>query len=148
SWISHHAWGDAPQPKRPDRDPVYRRDLPVQLRITRSWDADQTDIDLHVLEPNNEEAYYGHCRTTKGGFLSEDVTTGYGPEVYLKKTAESGTYKVLTNYFSSRQSTLTGATTVCVTFYTNWGLADEEQRIITIRLDKPKEKHNLGEITF
>ena len=148
SWISHHAWGDAPQPKRPDLDPVYRRDLPVQLRITMSWDADQTDIDLHVLEPNGEEAYYRHRRTTKGGFVSEDVTTGYGPEVYLKKTAESGTYKVLTNYFSSHQSTLTGATTVCVTFYTNWGLADEEQRIITIRLDKPKEKHLLGEITF
>ena len=148
SWISHHAWGDAQQPKLPTLDPVYRRDLPVQLRITMSWDADQTDIDLHVLEPSGEEAYYRHRRTSKGGFVSEDVTTGYGPEVYLKKTAEPGTYKILTNYFSSYQTTLTGATTVSVTFYTNWGLEDEAVRITTIRLDKPKEKHLLGEITF
>lgn len=148
SWIEHHPWGEAQRPTLPTLDAVYRRDLPVQLRITMSWDADQTDIDLHILEPNNEEAYYGHRRTTKGGFLSEDVTTGYGPEVYLKKQAEPGLYMVASNYYASHQTALTGATTVSVTFYTNWGLADEKQRITTIRLDKPNEKYALGEITI
>ena len=62
---------------------------------------DETDIDLHVLEPGGEEAYYGHRRTSSGGFVSEDVTTGYGPEEYLRKTSEKGVYKVMANYFAS-----------------------------------------------
>ena len=132
----------------PALDPAYRRDLPVKLRIVMTWDADETDIDLHVLEPNGEECYYGHRRTREGGFCSEDVTTGYGPEEYLKKELEKGTYKVLSNYFASHQTSLTGATTVQATVYTDWGTAQEKMQILTLRLDKPKDKHLIGEVTL
>ncbi len=130
----------------PAIDAAYRRDLPVKLRIVLSWDADETDIDLHVLEPNGEEAFYGHRRTSEGGFVSEDVTTGYGPEEYLKKDLETGVYRVLTNYFASHQTTLTGATTVQATVYTDWATKDEKMQILTLRLDKPKSKVTIGEI--
>lgn len=132
----------------PQFDAAYRRDLPVGLRIVLAWDADETDIDLHVLEPNGEEAYYGHRRTAEGGFVSEDVTTGYGPEEYLAKDLQRGVYKVLTNYFASHQTTLTGATTVQATVYTNWGQTDEKMQILTLRLDKPKDKVLIGEIAL
>ena len=148
SWCEAQPWAENQAPNIPTFDPVYRRDLPVKLRIVMSWDADETDIDLHVLEPNGEEAYYRNRRTAEGGFVSEDVTTGYGPEEYLKKDLESGTYKVLSNYFASHQTSLTGATTVSVTIYTNWGSANETQQIQTLRLDKPKDKHLIGEVTF
>lgn len=132
----------------PTFDEVYRRDLPVKLRIVLSWDADETDIDLHVLEPNGEEAFYGHRRTRNGGFVSEDVTTGYGPEEYLKKDLESGVYKILSNYFASHQTSLTGATTLSVTIYTDWGMKTEKRQILTLRLDKPRNKCLIGEVAL
>lgn len=146
SWVNDVKWPDGKKPAIPEFDSAYRRDLPVKLRIVMSWDADQTDIDLHVLEPNGEECYYGHRRTAEGGFVSEDVTTGYGPEEYLKKELESGTYKVLSNYFASHQTKLTGATTVTATVYTDWGTAQEKRQVLTLRLEKPKSKHLIGEV--
>jgi tetratricopeptide (TPR) repeat protein len=148
SWVEAQTWPEDRKPEIPAFDAVYRRDLPVKLRIVMGWDTDETDIDLHVLEPNGEEAYYGHRRTSEGGFVSEDVTTGYGPEEYLKKDLEVGTYKILANYFSSHQTELTGAAIVTATIYTDWATGDEKQQIITLRLDKPKDKFLIGEVTL
>lgn len=130
----------------PPMDKAYRRDLPLALRIVMSWDVDETDIDLHVLEPGGEEAYYGHRRTSSGGFVSEDVTTGYGPEEYLRKTSEKGVYKVMANYFASHQQALVGAATVTASVYTGWGTKDEKMETLSFRLDKPKDKHLVGEV--
>ena len=146
AWVNAVDWPDGKKPAVPVFDAAYRRDLPVKLRIVMSWDADETDIDLHVLEPNGEEAFYGHRRTAEGGFVSEDVTTGYGPEEYLKKELESGVYKVLTNYFASHQTALTGPATVTATVYTDWGTAAEKRQVLTLRLDKPKDKQLIGEV--
>ena len=130
----------------PPMDAAYRRDLPLALRIVMSWDVDETDIDLHVLEPGGEEAYYSHRRTSSGGFVSEDVTTGYGPEEYLRKTSEKGVYKVMANYFASHQQALVGAATVTASVYTGWGTKDEKMETLSFRLDKPKDKHLVGEV--
>ena len=132
--------------KVPEMDDAYRREMPLQLRIMMSWDVDETDVDLHVLEPDGEEAYYGHRRTSTGGFVSEDVTTGYGPEEYLRKTAGVGVYRILANYFASHRQALTGAATVTATVYTGWGTKDEKRAVFSFRLDKPKDKHPIGEV--
>ena len=146
SWTESQDWHLNGKPAAPEFDAAFRRDLPVKLRIVMSWDADETDIDIHVLEPNGEEAYYGHRRTAEGGFVSEDVTTGYGPEEYLKKDLERGVYKICSNYFASHQTSLTGAATITVCVYTDWGTKDEAFKLITFRLDKPKSKLLIGEI--
>ncbi|MBR1870600.1 MAG: DUF2135 domain-containing protein [Kiritimatiellae bacterium] len=132
----------------PELSEEFVREMPLKLRIVLSWDADETDVDLHVLEPNGEEAYYGHRRTSRGGFSSEDVTTGYGPEEYLRKDADAGVYRVLAHYFASHQTALTGATAVSATVYTDWATANEKRAILTLRLDKPKDKVSIGEITI
>ena len=36
------------------------KNLDLDLRISMSWDADLTDVDLHVFEPTGEHAYYAH----------------------------------------------------------------------------------------
>ena len=148
SWVNAVEWPAGEKPAIPEFDAAYRRDLPMKLRIVMSWDADETDIDIHVLEPNGEEAFYQNRRTAEGGFVSEDVTTGYGPEEYLKKDLESGTYRILSNYYASHQTALTGATTVTATVYTDWGTAQEKRQVLTLRLDKPKDKHPVGEVTL
>ena len=146
TWCEAQKWEKDAQPKAPALDNAYRRDLPLKLRIVLSWDADETDIDLHVLEAEGEEAFYGHRRTDAGGFVSEDVTTGYGPEEYLRKTCSKGEYKVMSNYFASHQTALTGATCVTATVYTDWATAKEKRQVLTLRLDKPKDKHLIGTV--
>ena len=61
--------------------------IDCDMRITMTWDADNTDIDLHVIEPSGERAFYGHNRTTIGGRVSRDFTQGYGPEEYMLRKA-------------------------------------------------------------
>lgn len=62
------------------------------------WDTDMTDIDLHVIEPSGEKAYYGNRRTEIGGQVSRDFTQGYGPEEYTLRAACTGNYKVSAKY--------------------------------------------------
>ena len=144
-WCDAQTWGEGEKPAFPELDAAYRRDLPVKVRIVLSWDSDETDIDIHVLEPEGEEAYYSHRRTGSGGFVGEDVTTGYGPEEYLRKSG-TGTFRILTHYYASHQTALTGAATATATVYTDWATAAEQRQILTLRLDKPKSKLPIGTI--
>lgn len=122
--------------------------LPVDIRIVMTWDADLTDMDLHVIEPSGEEAYYGHNRTTIGGLVSRDFTQGYGPEEYLVRKAMHGSYKIITSYFGSGAAKLTGAVTIHVEVTTNYGRPDEQVRMLTLRLTEAKENFLVGEIEF
>ena len=65
---------------------------------------------------------------------------------YLKKDLERGVYKICSNYFASHQTSLTGAATITVCVYTDWGTKDEKFELITFRLDKPKKKLLIGEV--
>lgn len=146
--IEKKEWKDGSKPKIPDYDKRLRENLDTDLRIIMSWDADATDIDLHVLEPGGEEAYYGNNRTGQGGLVSQDVTDGYGPEEYLMRIAPTGTYTLKTRYFASHQQTVVGPATITATVFTNWGRPNEKRETITIRLDKPKEDIEIGKIQF
>ena len=145
-WCDRQIWPD--KPETPEWDSAFKYLLDMDLRIILSWDADNTDIDIHVLEPNGEEAFYKNRRTESGGFVSQDITTGYGPEEYLQLKGQKGVYKVLTHYYGSSQQKLTGPATATATVYTNWGRKEEKRQILSLRLDRPKEKVTVGEITF
>ena len=148
AWCERNDWKGGKKPDVPELDKEFRYLIDVDVRIILSWDADNTDIDIHVLEPNGEEAYYSHRRTSSGGFVSQDITTGYGPEEYLQLKGQTGVYKVLTHYFGSSQQRLTGPATATATVYTNWARPGEKRQILSLRLDKPKEKVTVGEIEF
>jgi Ca-activated chloride channel homolog len=148
AWVERKDWADAEKPAIPEIDKRLRAHLDTDIRIVMSWDADATDMDLHVMEPGGEEAYYAHNRTARGGLVSQDVTDGYGPEEYLIRKAPGGAYAISTNYYGSSQQTVVGPATVTATVFTNWGRANEERQVLTIRLDKEKEKVEIGKITF
>jgi len=121
---------------------------PLDIRLAMSWDADLTDMDLHVLEPSGEEAYYSNNLTELGGRVSRDFTQGYGPETYSIKRAMKGPYAIKTKYFSSGAVQLTGAVTLQVDVYTNWGRPNEKRQSLTLRLTESKEEFVVGEIVF
>ena len=129
-------------------DSRLRKLLDIDVRIVMSWDADNTDIDLHVVEPSGEEAFYGHNLTTIGGHVSRDFTQGYGPEEYVLRRAMPGVYKIRCKYYGSSQQTLVGPATVAAVVITNYGRPNERRQTLTLRLDKVKEMVDIGEVTI
>jgi hypothetical protein len=135
-------------PVAPPLDERLRGNLDCDLRVVMSWDADATDIDLHVVEPSGEEAYYARQNTRIGGLVSSDMTQGYGPEEYLIHRAPAGTYAIRCHYYAARMQTLLGPATVSAVAITDWGRASERRQRLTLRLDRSGEFHSIGTITL
>lgn len=122
--------------------------LDCDMRVVMSWDADSTDVDIHVTEPSGEEAYYSNRLTYKGGWTSKDITDGYGPEEYEIRNAPKGAYKVRAHYFASHQQEVFGPATVTATAFSNWGRPEQKSSKLSIRLDKKKQMIDLGSVSF
>ena len=129
-------------------DQRLRKLLDLDVRILLTWDADMTDIDLHVTEPSGETAYYGHNLTTIGGLVSRDFTQGYGPEEYCLHKAMSGTYKIEATYYGSQAAQLMGPVTVQAEVITHFGRPNEKRKNLTLRLEDKKETVLVGEVEF
>jgi uncharacterized protein YfaP (DUF2135 family) len=81
-------------------------DIPVMdIWIQLTWNTDQTDVDLHVWDPNNEHTYYGQKTEAEGGIpgaeLDVDDIDGYGPEHFTMQSAQAGNYVVKVRYYSA-----------------------------------------------
>ncbi len=126
-------------------DPRLLQAMPLDLRVVLSWDADNSDMDLWVTDPNGERAYYGNRLTYQGGQMSQDFTGGYGPEQFSLRNAKPGKYKVEANYFGSRQQLVTGATTLMLRLTTHWGTSKQKDQMVTMRLEDRAETVLVGE---
>ncbi len=126
-------------------DKKYLGKMPVAVRIILNWNQMDVDIDLHIIEPNGEECYYGHKTTEAGAKFSKDFTQGYGPEQYLLRNELKGKFQIKTNFFGERTLTESGPTTVNVEIYT-YKNGKTERTLKTIQLSSIKEKQNLAEI--
>ena len=146
AWAAEQAWDDAPS--LPSLGEKLEGVLDCDLRITLAWDADETDVDIHVTEPTGEEAYYAHRDTSIGGRVSEDITDGYGPELYEIHHARDGAYDIRAHYYASHQQAVFGPATCTLTVYTNWGRTNQEQTITTTRLEKAREMVSVGKVAF
>jgi Ca-activated chloride channel homolog len=133
---------------RPELDERLRKNLDVDVRITLSWDADLTDVDLWVMEPSGEKAFYSNPRTAIGGNVSRDFTQGYGPEEYCLRKAPEGKYLIQANYYGSSQQTLLGPATVKAVVITNFGREGERRQELTLRVDKGGDVVTVGEIAL
>ncbi len=75
------------------------------IQISLIWN-NYNDIDLHCIDPNREEIYYGHRRSLSGGELDVDMNAG-GPNsnepvenIYWDQSnAVKGKYKVFIKHF-------------------------------------------------
>lgn len=126
-------------------DPRLLQAMPLDLRVVLAWDADNSDMDLWVTDPNGERAYYGNRLTYQGGQMSQDFTGGYGPEQFSLRNAKPGKYKVEANYVGSRQQLVTGATTLMLRLTTHWGTPKQKDQMVTMRLKDRAETVLVGE---
>ncbi len=125
-------------------DPRLLRNLPLDLRAVLAWDADNTDIDLWVIDPNGEKTYYGHPLSYQGGKLSRDFTAGYGPETYSLKTAKPGRYEIRAQFYGHRQQVLSPYTTLMLRLSTGFGTAAQKDANVTLRLSGQKDEVLVG----
>ena len=146
AWADAQAWETAPvlESLGEELDGV----LDCDLRITLAWDADETDVDLHVTEPTGEEAYYGNRQTMSGGRVSEDITDGYGPELYETRYASNGVYTIRAHYYASHQQVVFGPASCTLTVYTDWGRPTQKQHITSTRMEREKEMTVVGTATY
>lgn len=121
--------------------------LETDLRVVLTWDADNTDIDLWVIDPIGEAVYYAQPRSKSGGHVSRDFTQGYGPEVFTIARPLPGTYRVQAHYFGDRRQSLTGPVTVQIEFQTRFGRENPERSATTRRLETGKQRIDVGSFT-
>ena len=77
--------------------------IPTQssLHFVLSWETDTNDVDLHVYDAEGGHAFYSAPALASGGRLTQDVTTGYGPESFRVKGDERSTsYRLQAHYYS------------------------------------------------
>ncbi len=120
----------------------------ADLRVTISWNTDNTDIDLWVIEPGGEKCFYEHKKTSNGGVLLDDLTEGYGPERYQMLKAKTGVYVVKVHYYSVNPNLLGGQTwvTVCVTRHA--GSDKQETKRYNVVLKTQKQEQEVCRIEF
>ena len=84
-------------------DPVYfTADLnsaEITIRLDWSKHSCNTDIDLHVVDPNGERICWYQMTSSSGGYLDRDDTVGPGPEHIRWSSAPVGTYKIYVHYY-------------------------------------------------
>ncbi len=132
----------------PDIDLRLRKLMDADIRIVLSWDTDNCDMDLWVIEPSGEKAYYGNRATRIGGAVSNDITQGYGPEEYMIRKAMRGSYEVKVNFYGSGNPEVTGAVTLQATVITNFGRPNETRQTLTLRLTGNDDTYTVGKINF
>ncbi|UXI67426.1 hypothetical protein [Tahibacter amnicola] len=128
-------------------DPALLGAVPVDLRVTLTWDADNTDIDLSVTDPAGEVMRFTHTRGNTGSHLSNDFLGGYGPEVFTIRRAIPGTYIVKATYFSDRTVTLTHGVNVHVEFQANFGSGHASRVTATRHLTDGDDDVEIGRFT-
>jgi len=105
-------------------------------RIILFWNLDNTDVDLHVLEPSGTEVYYSNPTSLSGGKLYWDNTDGLGPELYEHRNPKD--FIVSVNYFGS--SSVEGAppsSTFVLSFLRDENSGNWETGFFTTILEKP-----------
>lgn len=133
------------KPDTGDMDPRLLKHMPLDLRVILTWDADNSDMDLWVTDPNGEKCFYGNKATYQGGRMSDDFTGGYGPEEFSLRHAKPGKYRIEANFFGNRQQVVAGATTLQVYLTTGFGTVKAKQQSVTLRLKDSKETVFVGE---
>jgi tetratricopeptide (TPR) repeat protein len=115
-------------------EPRLLKNLPLDVRVVLAWDADATDVDLHVLDPNGEEVFYGRKLSYQGGAITRDATGGYGPEEFALRNAKPGKYRVEANFYGHRQQVLTSSTGLMLWLSSGFGTPAQKDQRTTLRV--------------
>ncbi len=126
----------------------YKETTPYDIRVVVDWNHNDTDIDLHIIDPNLEECFYNHSTTKIGGQMSQDMTQGFGPEEYTVKKAIKGDYFIKVNYYGNRYQKIETPTFMKVTIFKYYGTNKETKETKILRLLKADNEQILAKVSF
>lgn len=118
--------------------------LSPQLRIICSWDAPEAEVDLHIITPDGQHAFWAQPVLNGGGGLDLDSVDGPGPEMFTTVAPQHGAYHVYINYWgnygaggynfdeSQRQKPII-STRVTLVFFENTPNEKRESFVIPLR---------------
>ena len=70
------------------------------LRMILSWETDANDVDLHVYDNDGHHAWFSDRELKSGGSLRDDITTGFGPEMFEVDQPTAFPYRIGVNYYT------------------------------------------------
>jgi uncharacterized protein YfaP (DUF2135 family) len=73
----------------------------AKIRIILAWDDPQAELDLHVITPDGQHAFFAAPVLTNGGGLDVDSVDGAGPEMFSMTAPMPGVYHVYVNYWGN-----------------------------------------------
>lgn len=74
---------------------------PARIRVILAWDDPGAEVDLHVLTPDGQHAYWADPAMSNGGGLAVDSVDGPGPEMFTMTAPLHGTYAIYLNYWGN-----------------------------------------------
>lgn len=84
-------------------EPVYFKanleKAEITIRLDWSQHSGNTDIDLHVIDPNGDRICFYQMTSPSGGYLDRDDTHGPGSEHIHWNNAPAGTYQIYVHYY-------------------------------------------------
>ncbi|MCQ2230259.1 MAG: TonB family protein [Paludibacteraceae bacterium] len=123
---------------RSSKELENNKDFGYDLRVVISWNTDNCDMDLWVVDPTDDACGYKNHNTNIGGHITHDFTRGYGPEAFTLKKAIPGTYKIYVNYYGTTSQRMLQPVIVRVTTYRDYGRKNQTCTEKMVMLDAIK----------
>lgn len=73
----------------------------AKMRIILAWDEKGVELDLHVLTPDGQHAFWAAPVLSNGGGMDVDSVDGAGPEMFSSNDPVRGLYQVYLNYWGN-----------------------------------------------
>lgn len=73
----------------------------AQLRVVLGWDDSQAEVDMHVITPDGQHAFWASPVLSNGGGLDPDSVDGPGPEMFTITSPPRGNYHLFVNYWGN-----------------------------------------------
>ncbi len=118
------------------------------MRVTVTWNTNNTDIDLWVINPQGEKCYYQHKKLSTGGALLDDLTSGFGPERFAVAKPMAGKWKILLHYYANNGNKLIAETYAQVTIVTHAGKPNQAVMHHNVVLNKVQDVVNVATVAF
>ncbi len=116
----------------------------ARLRIVITWDDPQAEVDLHVLTPDGQHAFWAAPILNGGGGFDVDSVDGAGPEIFSSIAPVPGSYSLFVNYWgnfgssgyhfdeSTRQQAII-TTRITIIWNENSAAERRESRVVPLR---------------
>lgn len=106
----------------------------AKLRAILTWNDAKAEVDLHVVTPDGQHAFWARPLLRNGGGLDVDSVDGAGPEIFSTASPLRGSYLMYVNYWGNFDAA-----------GYNFAAGSNERPLITVQLDIISHENTVDE---